>query len=250
VAAKGSTGGTTAKSGGKSDVPQLDPPARVPDPSKPQNADGTTASKQTGSTTAKTTVSSTAASGSSGSVTPVTPGGSSGSPAQTAASDTTASTAASTTKRSYEEAKGDLVKATVTYLNDKPNYISTMDETTLERFGIVGSKQKEVMRNPSDWAAYTIELEFVNNETMPVTLYYLDVTDNGKKDVFINGDMSAELGVNPGRKTSERFFVLAKKSDSDGAVLNKIHSMAMRVQYAATPAEDDAQPKFVYADVG
>ena len=149
------------------------------------------------------------------------------------------------------QVKGNAVQAKVTYLNDAPSdYVSKLTAQKLEDFGITGETQKDVLKHPEKWRAYTIRLDFTNKEAVPVTFYYLDVTDNGKGDVFINGNFSAEIGLNPGAQINERFYLLAKRSDTDGQVLQKINGMSMRLQYAATPEDDEATPAFVYAKVG
>ena len=162
---------------------------------------------------------------------------------------TTKSGAVTTTNA--PQLKGGAVQAKITYLNDAPaDYISKLTADKLEHFGITGEKQQDVLKHPEKWRAYTIRLDFRNDEDVPVTFYYLDVTDNGKDDVFINGDFSAELGLNPDAQITERFYLLARRSDTDGQVLQKVNSMSMRLQYAATPEDDEATPAFVYAKVG
>lgn len=146
--------------------------------------------------------------------------------------------------------RGDGVSGKRTYLKEAAvTYVSALNEEDLKQFGINGDKQNEILKNKSDWSAYTIQIDFVNNEAVPVTLYYLDVQDNGKGDVYVNGDTAGELGLGPGAKMTERFYVLAKKSDADGVVLRKLQDMQMRVQYAATPADDNVTPSFVYAAI-
>ncbi|MBQ7543268.1 MAG: hypothetical protein IJT44_13360 [Clostridia bacterium] len=148
-------------------------------------------------------------------------------------------------------AKGNAVRGTIGYLKEtKSGFVSKLTAEDLEDYGITGDKQKEVLAHPEQWHAYTVQIDFQNNETTPVTLYYLDVTENGKGDVFLNGTFSTEFGLAPGGTMGEQFYLLAKSSDVDGQVLTKVRSLAMRVQYAATPRDDDATPAFVYSKVG
>ena len=147
-------------------------------------------------------------------------------------------------------AKGNAVAGTLTFLNEaKSDYVSGLTARNLEAFGITGDLQKQILKNPKEWNAYTIRIDFENKETMPVTLYYLNVPDNGKNDIYVNGENMGELGLPVGGKMSQQFHVLAPASISDGFVLQKLHTMKMDIQYAATPKDDSVMPSFVYASV-
>ena len=80
-------------------------------------------------------------------------------------------------------------------------------------------------------------------------MYYLDVTGNGTGDVFVRGDFSAEIGLAPGGAETEEFYVLAKASDGEITVLDKLARMPMQLQYATTPEDDDTTPSYVYSEL-
>ena len=148
-------------------------------------------------------------------------------------------------------ASDNAISGKLSYLNNAAvTYLPALNADDLKGFGITGDKQNEILKHKSDWAAYTIQIDFQNNTQTPLTIYYLDVTDNGKGEVYVCGDTAGELGMAAGGKMSEKFFVLAKKDDSDIEVRQKLVSMAMRVQYAQTPEDDTVTPKFKYSRIG
>ena len=160
-----------------------------------------------------------------------------------------ATTAKPGTSDPDETAKGNGVYAKKNYLKPADKKASSLTAKDLERFGITGSKQTELLQNSGDWELYTVRIDFRNDEAVPITMYYLDAANNGTGDVYVCGDFSAEIGLGPGNSESESFYVLAKASDADTTVLGKLDRLSMRLQYAATPEDDDATPNFVYSKV-
>ena len=252
---------TGEKSGKTTSVPQLKPPATGTGGDSTREtgeAVGDSTRAQSGAPTTKPTTSGI----SGGTVTPgTTPKTGESTSTSTTKTNPTSPTkpdttekeseTASTTKRVHEEAKGELVKATVTYLNDSArHYVSSLTEEKLEKFGVPDKEKKDILKHASEWTMYTIELQFVNNESVSIVLDRLIVDDNGKGDVYINGEPSAEIGLKSGGQTTEVFYVLAKKSDQDANVLYKIKQMHMRIRYGAQPESDLDTPKYVYSTVG
>lgn len=147
-------------------------------------------------------------------------------------------------------ANGESVAARITYLNEVTDKsVAKLTDAELSALGVSEKKKQEIRENPSAYALYTIQFEFTNHEEVPVTIYRVAVSDNGKGEIYLAGKASATLSISPEKKMSERFLVLASSRDADGFVLKKIGDLTMRVQYAATLSDDTATPSYVYAKV-
>ena len=110
--------------------------------------------------------------------------------------------------------------------------------------------QKDVLAHPEKYAFYSIDILFENKESVPVTLYRLEVGGNGTGQVYINGDTSGDIGLPVGGKMTNRFFVIAPAEEADGVVLSRIKSMNLRIRYAATLEDDNIVPDYVYSKIG
>ena len=183
-------------------------------------------------------------------------GSSSGSKASSSSKSTAQTTAARPSDTESDEVKpvsdDKAVSGTLSYLNNAPvTYLSAINDEDLKNaFHITGDKKDEILEKKKDWEAYTIQIDFRNNTDKPLTIYYLNVTDNGKDDIYICGDTAGELGMPSGGKISEKFYLLAPKSYSDIDVREKLSDMTMKVQYAETPKDDNMVPKIKEATIG
>lgn len=147
-------------------------------------------------------------------------------------------------------AKGNRISGKITYLNEAGDYAAKLNAEKLKNFGLPADKQKDVLAHPEKYTFYSLDILLENKESVPVTLYYLDVKNNGTDGVYINGDTSGDIGLPVGGKMTNRFYVLAPAEDADGFVMTKIREMEMRVQYAATQEDDSAPVQYVYSKIG
>ena len=210
----------------------------------------TTSGKDTRSTTSGKGAPSTT-SGSGKVTTTVSGSANVSSPDKTTSASSTTAADKTTMTETTQIASDQAISGKLSYLNNAAvTYLPALNADDLKGFGITGDKQKEILKHKNDWTAYTIQIDFKNNTQTPLTIYYLDVTDNGKGNVYVCGDTAGELGMASGGKMSEKFFVLAKKDDSDIEVRQKLVGMSMRVQYAETPEDDSVTPNFKYSKIG
>lgn len=144
--------------------------------------------------------------------------------------------------------QGESVKTRITYLNSFAKKVSELSAVELSAYGVPKDKLQTILDSPEEWKIYSIKLDFENKEASPVTLSRVLVSDNGEQNVYFNGSMQAQVGLNPGGKKTETFYVLAKSSDTDAFVLKKIGDLSMRVEYSATA--ENVTPSYVYAAVG
>ena len=200
------------------------------------------------STAAQTTKGAGATTASSTKASEKTTAGGSGS---VPSADPTTTKPVDTTTTTKPSSADGAISGKFSYLNGAAvTYVPALNAEDLESFGITGDKQKEILKNKNDWTAYTIQIDFRNNTDTPLTIYYLDVTDNGKNDVYVRGDTAGNPGMAANGKMSEKFFVLAPKDDADIEVRETLTHMAMRVQYAETPEDDTVVPNFKYSRIG
>ena len=141
-------------------------------------------------------------------------------------------------------AKGELVSGRITYMNEgDSSYLEKLTPAKLKLFGITGAF------DPDDYAVYTIDMILENKEAVPVTIYHLDIDNNGTDGVYVNGDTSGDIGLPVGGKITNRFYVLAPAGKRDSVVLNSIRKLNMKIRYAQTPADDSVAPEYVYAKI-
>ena len=147
-------------------------------------------------------------------------------------------------------AKGDRIAGRITYLNEANDYAAKLTAEKLKYFGMPADKQKDVLAHPEKYAFYSLDIAMENKESVPVTLYYLDVGGNGTGGIYINGDTSGDIGLPVGGSITNRFFVIAPAEDADGSVLSKVRGMNLRIKYAATLEDDSAPVQYVYSKIG
>lgn len=147
-------------------------------------------------------------------------------------------------------AKGDRIAGRITYLNEANDYAAKLTAEKLKYFGMPADKQKDVLAHPEKYAFYSLDIALENKESVPVTLYYLDVGGNGTGGIYINGDTSGDIGLPVGGSITNRFFVIAPAEDADGSVLSKVRGMNLRIKYAATLEDDSAPVQYVYSKIG
>lgn len=92
---------------------------------------------------------------------------------------------------------------------------------------------------PEEWLVYSYTVLVGNSGTEELTVYGIDVVDNGANDVYLNCDLGAELGVTPGGEGYLAIDVFCSNVDlTDDDVKAIVDAMTINVNYSASLADD------------
>ena len=144
------------------------------------------------------------------------------------------------------------ITAEFTYLNDPKNsFIAKLTHKELGNYGMNESEKSAFLNDRSGWAEYTVRIDITNNDDKgAATVYYLDISDNGKGGVYVNCDTGGDVSIAPGQTTYILFDVLVKDGSMMETVVHKtVDEMTKKLKYAATPEHDMDVPNYKYITV-
>ena len=104
-----------------------------------------------------------------------------------------------------------------------------MDDATVAKF----------FEAPEEWFAYEKMIKITNIGENDFTVYGYEITDNGKKGVYISTSLGGELGLPVGGTSTVSFSILANGDMSLEEVKEIVSKMDINVVYTKSPVEYD-----------
>lgn len=208
----------------------------------------TTAAGKTSTSAAKTTaVPSTTKPATGGSTTTTKP-----TTTTQSTTKSTTTTKASTTVQTTAYVPVSPISASFTYLNstDKAAYYASSN--TLSDFGLPADAQNSLKKDPSKWRSFTIAVDFKNTTDSNITVYGLNLKENGKNSVYVAPNSAGIAGYAASDKSAKRIYfnvLVGNGNLEESAVIATIKSMGVSIVYSRTPGSDNDDVKMQYSDI-
>lgn len=109
-------------------------------------------------------------------------------------------------------------------------------------FGFTADEFNEKFVESGNWNTYNLKIEFGNDNDFGITVFGIDVEENGKKNIFVSTASDAIIGLPSNFEGKQETYckVIADSALSETDIIKTLKSMGLNLLYvnASTGAEE------------